>query len=98
MGFWEDGTGKLETPFRLLIFNIFFLRRMFYNKVLHLVLLKHAGCITENRSTFLRIPQIQWVVSFIASLWLLIDNVSSIHRTEKDGVTRGIIGKTTKAM
>ena len=48
MGFWEDGTGKLETRFRLLIFNIFSLRRTFQSIGLHLALsceLKRTRCV-----------------------------------------------------
>ena len=33
MGFWEDGTGNLETRFRLLVVNIFSLRRTFQSIV-----------------------------------------------------------------
>ena len=45
MGFLEDGTGKFETRFRLLIFNIFSLRRTFRSIASHLVL---SCVITEN--------------------------------------------------
>ena len=45
MGFWEDGADTLETRFRLLIFNIFSLRRTFQSIVSHRVLLKLARCI-----------------------------------------------------
>ena len=38
MGFCADGTGKLEIRFRLLIFNIFSLRRTFQSILLHPVL------------------------------------------------------------
>ena len=46
MGFWEDGTGKLETRFRLLFFNTFSLRITFQSIASHLVLLKGARFIT----------------------------------------------------
>ena len=45
MGFWENGIGKLETQFRLLILNMFSLRRMSHSIASHLMLLKCARCI-----------------------------------------------------
>ena len=45
MGFWEGDTGKLETLFRLLIFNIIISHcRTFQSVVLHLVL----SCVIKN--------------------------------------------------
>ena len=68
VGFWEDGTGTFETRFRLLNFNIFSLRRTFPSIVSQLVLscVVKTGTLYYNRSTFLCVPEIQWVASFIA--------------------------------
>ena len=61
MGFWEGGTGKLETQFRLLIFNIFSLRRTFQRIVSHLVLscVIKTCALYQNRTPFLCVPEIQ---------------------------------------
>ena len=50
MGFWKDGTDKLETRFRLLISKIFSRggRRTFQSVVSHLVLLKRARCMRKK--------------------------------------------------
>ena len=67
MGFWDDGTGKLETWFGLLIFKTFSLRRTFQSIVLRLVLscVIKTCTLYKDKSTFLCVPEIQWVVSFI---------------------------------
>ena len=47
IGFWEDGTGKHETRFRLLIFNRFSLRRTFQSIVSHLII----SCVMKTQVT-----------------------------------------------
>ena len=44
MGFWDGGTGKLETRVRLLIFNILFLRSTFQSIVSYFVL----SCVVKT--------------------------------------------------
>ena len=66
-GFREDGTSKLETRFRLSIFNIISLRRTFQSIVSHLVL----SCVIKTCTHCI-----------VHGLCSLTDNISPIRYTQ----------------